>query len=1328
MKVVVLSTPKTRSPNDTGLARGMPISDFGHRLLGFLRPSDFGLRVSTRPAAERGVALVISLIMLSVITFMAIAFLVLSRGERSSVSTATDQALARLAADNALERAQVEVVTPMLVSGNSFTSGLLVSTNLINPLGFIGGNAFPAIYTSPTNVAYNYGNGGPLSQKDLLQNLTNLLINPRPPVFIVTNRLTGASDFRFYLDLNRNGVFEPTGWVGLTNSAGQPLRDAKGNLLANYAQGDPQWIGGLEFPDRHHSPENRFLYRYAYLVVPSGQTLDINYIHNYAKAPDALMRPGTGDGFLRNQGVGTWEINLGAFLADLNTNVWATNSAPYRYFADPPPISTYTLPNRGVAFDDALSLLRYRYFGNLASVRSVQSMFGTAGMRAFGNDYIDGYSAGPPMTGTRWLGPAATDLDNLRLTKSWPGSDNTNHFFSTQDFYDPTKVSAAFVNHLAMANADTNGTYNRYTFYRLLSQLGTDSAPEPAGKINLNYDNMVQANARGIVSATNFIPWRPVDFFTNTAAMLLTNAGFTLSLNNLQVYPTNFYTPSVHRLLQLAANIFDATTNRALAVSPQYPYYPSVFRPIFRRIGTNVVIAGYREVLNADMANANLGPRMIELDQPNPPITVFPQLGAPFSPIDKNEPMVSGVPLIVGARKGFPNFNELAMQTQIFVSRLLEFRRQGTSSTAPVTQTNQMYVVGVTNTFALEAWNSYLTNYPRDLQLVTTVNMTAIMTNELGGANVLFNNRVTRGVITNILANSWKAWTGGSGLSSMILPFGMANNFMFLTNSTYIPRPPWFVPQTHQFERVGGGAGSFYVPHWWLNLNTRILFVLVDTRANRIVDYVNINNWERTVDINAKLAEGNSLLGNAADYRNPANQWLTNRLANSRSANVPTYGVINQIQVGLNGTTDWLSFSQDPYSGLDAESAVDGFRFNLMNAGPIYPKDIGKVFFKSNVFYAPFDPYRPIYIHTSWQANDPLVHYTVGDLIDLTVDETNRVNFQSLNPPLANIGQVNTRYRPWGGNPQNTDPMTDYQMAVKDPNVFRSDDWDFPTNKFPNIGWLGRVHRGTPWQTVFLKSTNFMQTAGRFDLSLLNWAKWTGNPVTIRNPALTNMVSQTLVGTNSNIIVSDAIFTAPTNDWHILDLFSTAFNENAGHGQLSVNQTNLAAWSAVLSGVNVLPNASTNLFIQPAGVYNPAAPGPLVTIVNGINNARTNFANNAFGRLGDILAAPELTVASPYLIATNRAIINDAVVERIPQQILGLLHGTEQSPRFVIYSYGQALKPAPKSLYMGSGPFFGLCTNYQITAEVATRAVVRVDGAPAKPRTVIESFNILPPD
>ncbi len=88
--------------------------------------------------------------------------------------------------------------------------------------------------------------------------------------------------------------------------------------------------------------------------------------------------------------------------------------------------------------------------------------------------------------------------------------------------------------------------------------------------------------------------------------------------------------------------------------------------------------------------------------------------------------------------------------------------------------------------------------------------------------------------------------------------------------------------------------------------------------------------------------------------------------------------------------------------------------------------------------------------------------------------------------------------------------------------------------------------------------------------------------------------------------------------------------------------------------------------------------------------------------------------------------LNDAVYERIPQQILGLLK-CDNTPRFVVYSFGQTLKPAEASI-VSSSQFFGLCTNYQIVAEAATRTVVRVDGAPDNPRAVVESFNLLPPD
>jgi hypothetical protein len=230
----------------------------------------------------------------------------------------------------------------------------------------------------------------------------------------------------------------------------------------------------------------------------------------------------------------------------------------------------------------------------------------------------------------------------------------------------------------------------------------------------------------------------------------------------------------------------------------------------------------------------------------------------------------------------------------------------------------------------------------------------------------------------------------------------------------------------------------------------------------------------------------------------------------------------------------------------------------------------------------------------------------------------------------------------------------------------------------------------------------------------------------------------------------------PANDRLLFDLFTTAVNDNATRGQLSVNQTNLAAWSAVLSGVNVVSNwiangvvNLTNVYIQPAGVYIQTNPPPVVRIVDGINNARFNgviitnqrgqfftmttnvFANQVFQHKGDFLAAPQLTESSPFLDTTQLRTataggIRDEVLEGIPQQIMSLLN-LSHSPRFVIYAYGQTLHPANNSIYTGAG-FRGLCTNYQVTAETATRAVVHVEGPPSSPHLVVEQFNVLPPD
>jgi hypothetical protein len=403
---------------------------------------------------------------------------------------------------------------------------------------------------------------------------------------------------------------------------------------------------------------------------------------------------------------------------------------------------------------------------------------------------------------------------------------------------------------------------------------------------------------------------------------------------------------------------------------------------------------------------------------------------------------------------------------------------------------------------------------------------------------------------------------------------------------------------------------------------------------------------------------------------------------------------------------------------------------------------------------------------------------------------------------LKNIGVLNTRYSPWGGNPQKRfgdaegDPNA-YDPAVKDPLVMRSDDWQFPTNALPGVGWLGRMHRGTPWQTVYMKAsdlnisefsaplTNLNAWLNSYSRPAVRWAEWSGN-----------------------LNFADAFFTRPATDRRLFDVFTTAINENASRGRLSVNQTNLAAWSAVFGGVVALTNSLSPdlmseigrpvyspLVIEPAGVYDPfgANPPAMVRLVSGINAERSRkFASGNvsdflhpggwFKSAGDILSVPALSVGAPVFVPddptaplpqegtyywTNSSpfisfgatggvrgrsdqvpaldsneikySINDAALEWLPQQIMSLVRLGE--PRFLIYAYGQALRPAENSIITAGGPFFGLCTNYQITAEVAARAVVRVEGSanPADannanpkrrypPRLIIESYNYLPPD
>src|ERR1035441_6908612 len=199
--------------------------------------------------------------------------------------------------------------------------------------------------------------------------------------------------------------------------------------------------------------------------------------------------------------------------------------------------------NSGNAFDDARALLSYRYNFNYRSLAWASFCFNNI----FNYPYnIDGYSDGPllaTLTNNASLGP-----DNPNTY--WAGANNPNFYFTPGDFFDTSKVQAGIGYGFAdrLRRAGTNfSTYDRYTYYRMLDQLGTDSTVEPS-KLNLNYSNAIvsYANINGVFvvtgvsvvagAETNLVKWNPQNFFLAAADQLLR----TYSAQWFASDPTNF--------------------------------------------------------------------------------------------------------------------------------------------------------------------------------------------------------------------------------------------------------------------------------------------------------------------------------------------------------------------------------------------------------------------------------------------------------------------------------------------------------------------------------------------------------------------------------------------------------------------------------------------------------------------------------------------------------------------------------------------------------------------------------------------------------------------
>jgi hypothetical protein len=939
-----------------------------------------------------------------------------------------------------------------------------------------------------------------------------------------------------------------------------------------------------------------------------------------------------------------------------------------------------------------------------------------------------------------------------------------------------------------MSNAvhHPNSTYDHYTYYRMLAQLGTDGAIEDDRKINLNYKNTTNLlESVGVdgwyltnstappPKASQLTNWTAFEFFNRVADALLTNEfyprGIThiglISPRTIPVYTnrsvietqTNvasatdyLYSPRIHQLLQIAANLYEGTVSNKLD-GERYPFRPSVYRPVFRGKdlgdgkGVGIHIVGYVDETDYTGQLKNFKQRYEGKG------IFWKELAEQASQGGFNADPNAGllffdVPILFGVRQGFPTLSELVLHSEVVVQRRMRLSK---NSSGDISKVERAFSIGVSNVLMTEFVNPYtytnlnvpLTGYPRALSIVVSNQTRTWMHRDAQLVKTDFNpvalesNRVAFGWRTNDIAV-----LGGNQIQES-LPY-----------SFYIQGTggPGFVNVATNGITYDDSATPTW-QQWSLTLSNRFIYLAFD--GGSLVDAFFSARFTNRVDITRVLNDPNPVpdgiysVPGGTDFKGI---WRTN---SATFAPVPTtiqmsQGEVNQLKISSDENADtaiWASFGRLEAVGFStAKEAAKGFKAWLNDKANLASQT------------APFTPGNRLPFVSSLQVNDPLVHYSILDFATNRSDARLRLpapvasaafgipndvkTYSEAN--MTTLLEPNPRSYRWG-RAENADE--EYKYTLKDASVTTPDLWNFPSHKYPSVGWIGRIHRGSPWQSISLKSfpTN---DSDRVDLGV--WATHVGQ-------------------------AAARVDTMPTNDWRLLDIFTTSIHPNLDRGRLSINQTNLAAWSAVFSGINTfqavdnglegLTSSPGGLLMQPDAIdddNDPTTPTPLRKIVNGINQARRNLpsADKQFHHVSELMMVPELSLETPAIPNDARRInpssnLTDSDYERLAEQILGLVKVGE--PRFVVYAWGQSLKPAERGVEARNNQIYPigpsvdpgtrLVKNYQITGETAMRAVVKVEftykydssnrvivdanGIPIRhPRAVIESFNIIPTD
>ncbi len=430
-----------------------------------------------------------------------------------------------------------------------------------------------------------------------------------------------------------------------------------------------------------------------------------------------------------------------------------------------------------------------------------------------------------------------------------------------------------------------------------------------------------------------------LDFFTNKASALL-QAVYGFGVTNIPIYsPTDTnvgYTSSIHYLLQSAANLYDAGTPAT--------NFPSVFRPLFGWNSNTLEIVGYTNVTTG----------------------FFPQISSGFkalgdSTITTND-NVWGIPWVVGMKNDPPAFSGFAYLTEVLAERQLLFQRATNANGAPNTNippqyTNQFFIMTISNSFGLKAWNFNRSAYTNPVTILVTNQIFVTLTNNYNWGSVY-----SVSIGTNEPIDSWQGWSGSQSDGSFLVPI--------ITNITALPQSYWSENQRTMIALPEGVAASngfsatdlyqtgWPVHQWTVAVTNNLVYALVDDNSGAVLDFVNLGGFGKLFPITTLLqnAPPGGVFGGggvpSGDY------WEIGAATEAPNSPIST-GVLYQIQQSL--TNQYFL------------SALRGVPYSAANA-PDYPGPL---------FGCPFQANISILQTCKWASANPRVHYTISDLANV---------------------------------------------------------------------------------------------------------------------------------------------------------------------------------------------------------------------------------------------------------------------------------------------------------------------------------------------------------